>query len=135
MVIKPETNLRMWMVFHRHIGPSEGAGIAFAHSHKEARKVGHGFLDDWGYSDFWSSYIDCAAQLIRNPIDELWLETDWSKLANNEAHAIDNPTSCGECGMWGHVKADGVCSSCGSGSVHISVWRRRNQTKMEATND
>jgi hypothetical protein len=101
--------LNTYMAFSRNAGPEEGAVLVFAHSVKEARKVGWNALS----GDLTDEYIDFAIRRIRK---SPWLfnEANDLKLANDEAHVIDNPKSCGHCGLWGiePIGNDGFCDPC-----------------------
>jgi len=101
--------LQAYMIYSRFLGPSEGAGLVFAHSVREARKVG------WQRTsgDFTDDFLDFAAKRIRN---SPWIlgEANVNKLASDEPHVIDNPRSCSICEHWGHspIGNDELCEDC-----------------------
>ena len=101
--------LNTYMGFSRANGPEEGAILIFAHSVREARLVGWRMFG----SDLTDEYTDFAAKRIRK---SPWLkeEANGLKLANDEAHVIDNPNCCMECGLWGEtpIGDDGLCEFC-----------------------
>ncbi len=101
--------LKIYTLFSLAAGPGEGAFLAFAHSCKEARKVG------WqqGGNDLTDQYIDLGANRLR---DAEWLrdEANPQKLADDQAHVIWNPRSCSRCERWGQspIGSDGLCEEC-----------------------
>jgi hypothetical protein len=101
--------LNTYMGYSRGAGPEEGAVLIFAHSVREARRVG---WNSFG-SELTDEYIDFAATRIRK---SPWLneEADGLKFANDEPHVIDNPDCCMECGQWGQspIGLDHLCEEC-----------------------
>ena len=89
--------------------PEEGAFLVFAHTAKQAKKVG------WnaGRGMVVEEYTDLRVRWIRN---SPWLrrEADAVKLALGTPHVIDNPKSCKSCLQWGHtpIGAQGWCEDC-----------------------
>ena len=110
--------LKSYMGYSRGAGSEEGAVLIFAHSVKEARKVGWNKLG----SDLTDEYIDFAARLIRKAP---WLreEANAIKLANDEAHVIDNPKSCVECEKWGvyPIGEDELCEECRDDQLELEL--------------
>lgn len=98
--------LNIYMGFSRCAGPEEGAMLIFAHTAREARKIGYRYW--WEYE-----YIDFAVRRMRN-CDWLYQEANILKLACDEPHAIDNPKSCSHCETWGGspILEDGLCQNC-----------------------
>jgi hypothetical protein len=119
-ISKTEGNnmLKTYMGFSRGAGPEEGAILIFAHSVKEARKVGWNMMG----CELTDEYIDFAATIIRK---SPWLreEANALKLANDEAHVIDDPRSCDECGMWGiyQIGEDGLCEECRDDQLELEL--------------
>jgi hypothetical protein len=101
--------LNTYMAFSRNNGPEEGAILVFAHSIQEARVVGWRAMPD----ELTDEYIDFGVRRIRKS-PWLYNEANAIKLRNDEAHVIDNPISCDNCGMWGDepIGKDGYCESC-----------------------
>ena len=100
--------LKIYIGFDSFGGRQEGACLVFAHNRKEARKLAYPIINDW----FGSSWIDCSVNLLtmQNYLYEL---ADQEKLKKDEAHAIDDPESCKNCGMWGdELDENGVCTQC-----------------------
>ena len=110
--------LKTYMGYSRATGAEEGAILIFAHSVKEARKVGWNTLG----STLTDEYIDFAATLLRNTP---WLrdEAYGLKLANDQAHVIDNPKSCKECETWGMypIGEDGLCEECRDDQLELGL--------------
>ena len=97
------------MVYSRCAGQSEGAALVFAHTAKEAKKIGWGGI---GNDLTGGEYIDLAVTIIK---DSPWIfgEADAEKFDRSEPHVIDSPRSCSSCEMWGlEIFADGLCSNC-----------------------
>lgn len=93
--------------------PQEGAGLAFAHSLKEAKKVAwdaHSFLHDI----LDGEYTNLRVVWLRHDHGYLLeTEADKAKLANDEAHFIESPTTCKSCELWGYeLDENGYCESC-----------------------
>ena|SRR5690349_18464993 len=87
-------SMRPYMV---HGGDSrDGACLVFAHTVREARRVGFPILDNWECAD----WIDCRAELLRDK-QHLFAEADQEKLAAGIAHAIESPKTCPNCELWG----------------------------------
>lgn len=118
------TKLKPYFVFDRHIGMAEGVALVFAHNHREARKIGHGFIWDWFGSD--TAYIDCGARLIKNPTSNTWMESDFDKLIKNEPHGVEDVTYCMECSL-STIESIDICMHCGSSRVNFSINRKRNE--------
>jgi hypothetical protein len=115
------------MGFSRGAGSEEGACLIFAHTAKEARKLAHRVMLGW----FDGEWIDTAVRRLRGK-PWLMLEADMAKLAEDEPHAIECPTTCPTCGQWGHEQIAGRCSNCGevsnvevTGAVHSSAQAER----------
>jgi hypothetical protein len=110
--------LKAYMVYSLFLGPQEGAGLVFAHTVREARKIGWQIIG----RDFTDQYIDFAATWLRN---EPWLfdEADPDKLANGVAHAVFIPNGCNQCGRWGHSRINefGLCGECEDAEYHASL--------------
>jgi hypothetical protein len=88
--------LNAYVVYSRGATAAECAGLVFAHSVQEARKIGWRSIG----SDFTDDYLDFAANILR---DHPWLfeEADKLKLANDIPHVIVCPKSCEHCEQWG----------------------------------
>jgi hypothetical protein len=100
--------MKPYMIFSQYAGPEDGAGLVFAHSHREARSVG------WQYfnGEIVNEYIDVGASLLRQH-DFLLEEADLVKLANDEPHGI-YPNYCNKCERWGQsrIGSDDLCYGC-----------------------
>jgi len=105
--------MNIYMVYSEGAGCEEGAALVFAHTSKEARKVG------WNEVGclFTGEYIDFASTRLRNH-DWLFEEANQEKLVDDIPHAIDNPKCCKGCEMWGgdsRIGEDGLCDECRGG--------------------
>ncbi len=89
--------------------PSDGAALVFAHTAREAIKIGWDRFGDL----FADRYIDCRASLMRNS-DYLFVDADPEKLKNDIPHAVLEPTGCKSCETWGKspIDANGLCEDC-----------------------
>lgn len=101
--------MNAYMIYSRHAGPEEGAGLVFAHSVKEAKKVGWKQIG----SDFTDDYLDLAVKIIRHS-SWLFFDANPKLLSSDIPHSIDNPRSCMECGQWGQspIGEDDLCEEC-----------------------
>ena len=101
--------LNAYMIYSRCAGPSEGAALVFAHTVREARKIGWQTVG----RDYTDEYIDFAANRIRNE-EYLYLEASAILLAADKPHIIESPRSCKSCEMWGKsvIGEDGLCDEC-----------------------
>lgn len=101
--------MNTYMVFSGSLGSEQGAFLVFAHTSREARKVG------WPYASFTltDEYIDLAARRLWN---KPWLynEASEEKLLQGRAHVIEDPISCSECSYWGvsPIGDDKLCEAC-----------------------
>lgn len=101
--------LHTYMIYSRSLGSAQGAFLVFAHTGREARKVG------WPYAEMTDQYIDLAVMRIRG---STWLfdQANKEKLNRDEAHVIDDPKSCSSCFFWdAPIGDDGLCSDCREG--------------------
>jgi len=100
--------LKPYMIYSRYAGRSEGAALVFAHTVKEAKKIGWNGI---GSDLTGGEYIDLAATLMK---DSPWIfgEADIEKFDRGEPHVIDSPSSCYSCETWGLELADGLCQNC-----------------------
>ena len=105
-----DKTMNMYMGFSRAFTPIEGAILIFAHTAREARKVG---WNGFGF-ELTDEYIDFSVRRIRSSHKWLFLEADRFKLAAGIPHVIDNPRTCKMCEMWGHaeISEDGLCEDC-----------------------
>lgn len=100
--------MKAYMGYDRHNGPLEGAVLIFAHSYREAKRVGARVVQDL----FDSEFIDVRVNRLWTA-DHLFVEADQDKLARGTAHVIDNPKTCVRCETWGYpFDEDGVCKLC-----------------------
>lgn len=87
----------------------EGALLAFAHTAKEALKIGRATIVGW----FGCDYIDVTAYLIKRADRLFEREADKEKLARDEAHLIESPMVCNGCEQWSNdIGEDGYCEDC-----------------------
>jgi hypothetical protein len=101
--------LKPYMIYSRYAGQYEGAALVFAHTAKEARKIGWNGI---GSDLTGGEYIDLAATLMKN---SPWIfgEADVEKFDKDEPHVIDDPRCCTSCEMWGlELFSDGLCQNC-----------------------
>lgn len=102
------TILKPYMFYSGLCGSCESAGLVFAKSSREAKRIG---WQEFG-SLFTDEYIDIRVRLLRNS-NYLFREGNRDKLENNIPHTNDNPTSCSRCEMWGEeISEDGLCQTC-----------------------
>jgi hypothetical protein len=98
--------LKPYMGYSRWDGPVEGAILIFAHSVREAKKIG---CRDGNITD---EYVDFAVNLIRYS-PWLFKDANQEKLQSDTAHVIDSPTGCKRCELWGNeIGEDGLCEDC-----------------------
>lgn len=102
--ILEEVMLKPYMIFSRYAGPSEGAGLVFAHTSREARKIGWQTF----YGMFFDEFIDLGCRWLK---DCSWL---MAEKKSDLPHAVDNPKSCKVCECWGQsvIGEDGMCEEC-----------------------
>lgn len=102
--------MNMYMGFSRLVGPEEGAVLIFAHTAREAKKVGWPALCYF----FTTEFTDAAIWRIPDSHDWLWNEANQDKLNNDIPHVIDEPHCCKRCEMWGHAEIleNGFCEDC-----------------------
>jgi len=102
--------MKAYMGYSRELGVHEGAVLIFAHSVKEAKRVGWGVMSGM----IADEYTDMAVRLIKD--DYMFRQTyQWSKnkLEHDEPHVVDSPPSCKGCELWGFdLNDDGYCSDC-----------------------
>ncbi|SDL79043.1 hypothetical protein SAMN05661010_02563 [Modicisalibacter muralis] len=101
-------SLRAYSIYDRDAGPEEGAALAFAHSVKDARKIGFSTLRDW----FGTEWIDVAADHL--PCDVEWLAEQEGVDLNGETRLIESPMVCERCELWGRspLVEKGICEEC-----------------------
>jgi len=96
-------------------GTHEGADLIFAHTSREARKVGY------AYTDLVDSYLDYAVRLMEG--DDWLLEyADKNLLVTDTAHvcAPSHYPTCPRCERWGTpLLEDGICESCHEGGNYV----------------
>lgn len=99
----PEPTLKPYIVHVRDM-PEEGAALVFAHSAREAKRMGFDTIAGW----FTVSYIEIVAHRLRR--HEAYLRT----LATSaEPHVIESPPSCRRCELWGNpIDGEGICVIC-----------------------
>ena len=101
--------MNIYMGFSRCNGSYEGAALIFAHSVREAKKVGWRECGNL----FTDEFTDFSVRLLK---DSEWLyqEANQEKLRNDIAHTIDNPHSCKRCECWGQseILDNGLCEDC-----------------------
>src|SRR5574337_174473 len=98
--------MNTYMGFDRRAGSQEGACLIFAHSAKEARRIGHPQVSMW----FGTPWIDMAVRKISAP--HLMAEAVAEKLAADEPHVIDCPNVCTTCETWGGRPLANGCEYC-----------------------
>ena len=91
--------------------PQEGAVLVFAHTAREAKRVGYSSSFMWG-----CDYIDYRVQWLRDAF--LYKEADQEKLKNGIPHVVENPTACKNCLLWGYeINKEGICENCQEGEL------------------
>lgn len=104
--------MKAYMVYSRYAGPQEGACLVFAHTSREAKKVGYresGFLSD----SVDGNFTGVAAKHMKGD-GFLFMEADIEKLRRDIPHCIEDPESCVTCELWGVSELDKnkECESC-----------------------
>lgn len=104
--------MNMYMGFSSSMGPQEGAVLIFAHTAREAKKIGWPAVSSF----FTMEYTDMGVRRITDSHGWLWNEANQDKLRNDVPHVNDNPHSCKRCEMWGHAEIleNGFCEDCNS---------------------
>ena len=88
--------------------PEEAAILVFAHTAREAKRVGFPCIRSWNADVEW---VDIQASKLVG--DYLFKDANQAKLAADIPHCNDTPTSCKECGNWGMpLNIDGYCEGC-----------------------
>lgn len=101
--------MNAYMGFSRSLGAHEGAVLIFAHTAREAKKVGWYAVCLF----FTMEFTDMAVRRLRDS-DWLFLEANQDKLTNDIPHVIDNPHTCKCCELWGRAEIldNGLCEDC-----------------------
>jgi hypothetical protein len=90
--------------------PCEGAVLIFAHTSKEAKRIG--WRDSNVLHDMTDSYVEVRIRYLKQS-PYLFKEAEKTKLKKDIPHVIDSPTSCKRCELWGgELNNDGYCESC-----------------------
>jgi len=102
--------MNMYMGYSRTVGPEEGAVLIFAHTAREAKKVGWYAVCLF----FTMEFTDMAVRRITDSHGWLWSEANKEKLSKDIPHVNDNPHTCKRCEMWGHAEIldSGLCEDC-----------------------
>ena len=96
--------LRPYVGFSRFSGPNECACLIFAHTAREAKRVGFQAMGD-EIAD--GEFTDFGVRLMRDA-DHLVNE-----MTCDFPHVIDSPKTCSVCELWGsELNEDGVCETC-----------------------
>lgn len=95
-------DLKMYMVWFGP-DPEEGAGLVFAYSNQEARKIAFHELKEWGCEN----RSEVHARAIKKCG---WLREEME----TEAPHYITPRTCSKCGLWGNVGRiiGGLCAKC-----------------------
>lgn len=102
--------LKPYVVFSREGCSEEENYLVFAHSCQEARKVSWRESEVREMTDF--KWTNVRARLLRGK-DYLFSNADPAKLAADEAHGIECPTFCKDCGIWSKpINPEGYCPDC-----------------------
>lgn len=105
--------MKPYMAFSRALGSAECAILVFAHTAREAKKVGWG-VGAWMITD---DFTDFAVRWMKaHP----WLEKEMNAelAAQDKAHVIDDPRYCKACEQWGEeIGDDGLCPDCRDGKI------------------
>lgn len=113
--------LKTYMVFSRIGGSEEGACLVFAHNVQEARRVA--WKENTGVRNMVDDeWVDVAARLLKDK-KHLFEQADLEKLAADEAHYIEDPTACKDCGNWCEpINTEGYCPDC-QGDIQEEMTR------------
>ena len=100
------TKLKPYMAFSGLAGSEEGAGLVFAHSSKEAKKIA------WRYfwAELFGEYIEVRVRLLKDA-NHLYKEANVHKMLEGIPHAL-YPEGCTQCGTWGEELVDDRCQNC-----------------------
>lgn len=98
--------LNAYMGYSRSAGSSEAACLIFAHTGKEAKKVGYQTIRDWGATP----WTDFAVKRLNAP--HLLSEADTNKFSAGTPHVIESPKVCPVCEKWGGALLENVKAGC-----------------------
>lgn len=100
--------LKAYMIYSRGAVSQEGAVLAFAHTSREAKRLGAPQMADW----FDSDWTDVGVRWL--PSSTKWLAEQEGVDLEGEPKVIDSPRYCERCGMWGTgpLNAEGICEPC-----------------------
>jgi hypothetical protein len=90
----------------------EAAILVFAHTAREARKVGRPTINQF---DHFASYVDIHVSKLNK--SHLFAEADPIKLAGGIAHVIESPNTCPNCETWGGALAGDGCEFCSDETI------------------
>jgi hypothetical protein len=103
--------LKIYMGYDSSLGSEEAAVLIFAHSSKEARKLG------WEDMKLLhnTAWTEMAVLALRRNTVALSQNADPVKLAAGEAHVVTNMSVCPNCYLFGEdgVDENGLCGYCG----------------------
>lgn len=100
--------LRPYIVYEED--PEYGACLVFAHTAREAKKMGYEVLKDWNWVAEW---IDARVRWLKKSDFLYEQDADKEKLENGTPHVIESPKSCPACGRWGFkLSKNGLCRPC-----------------------
>lgn len=107
------SELKTYMGYDETAGSAEGAVLIFAHSTREARKIGFPHIRSW----FDTEWIDMRARRLTDHVDHLIGEADTDKFAAGIPHVVDDPKVCPTCQLWGggSIDENGRCDLCYGG--------------------
>jgi hypothetical protein len=88
--------------------PYEGACLVFAHTVREAKKIGWSIVSSWGCD----SFIEVRATFMRNSLF-LYEQAIQENLEKGIPHVIESPITCKGCEHWGmKLNEQGYCDDC-----------------------
>jgi hypothetical protein len=102
--------MRAYMLFDCASCPGEGAVLVFAHSARDAKRLGWRTIKEWTGSE----YLVVARPL---PGKEVWLAAQEGVDLEGEPRMIGSPQCCDRCDLWGtaplsQLGGEVVCETC-----------------------
>lgn len=123
--------LKPYMGYSNMAGSAEGAILIFAHSIKEAKKIGWRGMP----GDICDVFTDMRIEWLGES-DHLFTQVpQWSKskLEKSEAHVVDNPPCCKGCNLWGYeLNEQGLCETCAEDEEGVTGIRDEKKRKADA---
>lgn len=121
---------RAYMAYSGYLTPADGAGLIFAHSIKEAKKLACRKLRGMVFED----WVELRVKWLKG-YDHVFALGDKDKISTEESHVIDSPLTCQACELWGWgIDQEGNCDGCGERagySLEVASLMRALQVKRK----